>query len=108
MLHTKWWNNPLRPTPLSNTSYPYIGLLVDSTTTEICQPGGPFEEVKPYYDAKNQIYGLKKEVAVSATAPHYALFSSPFHLGSEHDFSIHKAEHRAYVTYAPRVWADCC
>jgi len=33
---------------------------------------------------------LKKEVSVLATAPHYALFSS---LGSEHDFSIHKAEH---------------
>jgi len=75
MLCTKWWNNLLWPTPLSNTSYPYIGLLVDSTTTEICWPGGPFEEVKPYYDAKNQIYSLKKEVAVSAAAP--LLFSFP-------------------------------
>jgi len=52
---------------LSNKSYPYIGLLVDSTSTEICWPG-PFEEVKPYYDEKNEIHGLKKEVVVLGAA----------------------------------------
>jgi len=36
---------------VANTPYPYIGLLVDSTTTKICQPGGPFAKVKPYYYA---------------------------------------------------------
>jgi len=60
------------------------------------------EEVKPYYDAKNEIY--KKEAAVSAAASHYAIFSSPFHLGSEYDFSIHKAEHCAYVTSNSLQW----
>jgi len=73
------------PTPLPNTLYSYVGLVVDSTTTKICRQGGPFEEVQPYFDKKNAIYGIKKEVAVSAVTPHYALFSSPFHLGSEHE-----------------------
>jgi len=70
------------PLPLANTSYPYIALLNDSMTVETCQPGGPFEEVKSYFDVKNGIYGIKKEVTVSAHPPHYALFISPYHHGS--------------------------
>jgi hypothetical protein len=89
----------MRPLPLANTSYPYIALLNDSMTVETCQPGGPFEEVKSYFDVKNGIYGIKKEVTVSAHPPHYALFISPYHHGAEHDFSIHKKEHGPYVTY---------
>lgn len=102
-LFKRWWENRLRPTPLPNTAYPYIALLIDSTTTETCRPGGPFEEVKAYFDVKNGIYGIKKEVAVSAHPPHYALFVSTFHLGSEHDFSIHKSEHGPYVTYLTKT-----
>jgi len=73
-LSQKWWQNCMHPLPLANTLYPYIALLVDSMTVETCQPGGPFEEVKSYFDVKNGIYGIKKEVAVSAHPPHYALF----------------------------------
>jgi len=79
---------------------PYIGLLVDSTTIEICWLGEPFE-VKAYYDVKNAIYGIK-EVTVLATAPHYTLHLS-FHLGSEHDFAIHKAEYHTYETYLAKT-----
>ena len=32
-----------------------------------------FEEAKVYFDGENKIYGLKKEVAVLAQKPHFAL-----------------------------------
>jgi hypothetical protein len=73
-LSQKWWENCMCPIPVLDTTYPYIALLIDSTTDKTCQPGGPFKEVKCYYDIKNSIYRLKKEVAVSAHPPHYALF----------------------------------
>ncbi len=60
---------------------------------------GRFSEAKPYWDGKNKIYALKKEVAVSACQPHYALFSSPAFRGGEHDFTGLQRHYSGYVEY---------
>ncbi len=83
LLIEKWWAEPLvRPVPLEGTAYPFIGLVCDSTSTEVFRPAGRFEEAKVYWDGKNKIYALKKEVAVLACSPHYAIFSGPAFVGS--------------------------
>eukprot|EP01098_Paradermamoeba_levis_P013287 TRINITY_DN6028_c0_g1_i1.p1 TRINITY_DN6028_c0_g1~~TRINITY_DN6028_c0_g1_i1.p1 ORF type:complete len:187 (-),score=8.46 TRINITY_DN6028_c0_g1_i1:341-901(-) len=64
-----------RPVVMRDKPYPTVALLIDSTTIEVYRPRGRFEEAKIYFDSKNKIYGLKKEVAVTATAPHLAVFS---------------------------------
>eukprot|EP01121_Diplochlamys_sp_Union-15-3_P017653 TRINITY_DN6259_c0_g2_i6.p1 TRINITY_DN6259_c0_g2~~TRINITY_DN6259_c0_g2_i6.p1 ORF type:complete len:164 (-),score=10.51 TRINITY_DN6259_c0_g2_i6:98-589(-) len=45
------------------------------------------------------IYALKKEVAVLATMPHYALFSQRGSVGSTHDYKILKSTYSTYLTY---------
>ena len=39
---------------------------------------------------KNNIYGIKKEVAIMAQPPYYCLFAQKGHIGSIHDFQILK------------------
>ena len=58
-LKEKYWDSRIRPEPLDNTEYPYIGLLVDCHTVESKTPAGTFEFTKQYWDAKNHIYGYK-------------------------------------------------
>lgn len=55
------------------------------------------------YDGKNSIYALKKEVAVLASPPHYAMFSQPFGLGSEHDYKLFKLNYKAYTSYLQKL-----
>jgi hypothetical protein len=74
-LYSRWWASRRRPRTLQNTNYPYIALLCDSTSIEVFRPKTRFEEAKQYWDEKNSIYAIKKEIAVCASAPHYALFS---------------------------------
>ena len=93
-LRKRWQPKP-RPKPL-DSSYPYIGLLVDSTSIEVYRPRGRFEEAKTYFDAKNGIYALKKEVAVSASPPHYALLAQ---VGSIHDYTTFKSNYECYLDY---------
>ena len=57
----KRWQSKLRPKPILS-NYPYIALLVDSTSIEVYRPRGRFEEAKIYFDAKNGIYALKKNL----------------------------------------------
>ena len=71
-LRSRWRVLP-RPIPLSGKTFPYIDLLVDTTTMEFYRPKTRFEEAKVYFDGENKIYGLKKEVAVLAQKPHFAL-----------------------------------
>jgi hypothetical protein len=52
-LSERWLEQKKRPVPLPTTSYPYIGLLVDSMSVEVFRPKGCFEEVKVYWDAKH-------------------------------------------------------
>lgn len=77
---------------LQNTQrFKYAALLGDSTSFEVFKPGGPYyREAKLYYDGKNGIYAIKKQVCVLARSPHYALFISPGYAGSTHDFTILK------------------
>jgi len=99
MLEETWWSARQRPEPLTGTVAPEVALLVDSTTIETYHPKGRFTEAKVYFDGKNKIYGVKKEIAVMAKAPHYCLFSQPYYVGSTHDYLILKKTYPSYLTY---------
>ena len=94
----------MRPQPLNSTSYPHIALCVDTTSQEVYRPKGRFEEVKSYWDEKNHIYALKKQVAVLAHEPHYAMFVSPGVIGSQHDYTTFKVlnKYKILTQYLPR------
>lgn len=76
-LSAYWWSNKQRPVPLAKDEIKEVALLIDSTTIQTFKPLLSFNNSKLLWDGKNHIYGLKKEIAVAATAPHYALFSQP-------------------------------
>ena len=80
-LKASWWDTRIHPVPLSNTTFPHVGLIIDGHTTQTFRPKAPFEEAKIYYDGKNKIYGVKNEVGVTAAAPHYCLFITPHVVG---------------------------
>lgn len=98
-LRVKWKNVLPRHNPDHQRSFPHAALLIDCTTVRCNRPMGNFEEGKLFYDAKNHIYGLKKEVAVTAAPPHFYVASSPFSPGKIHDYSIHKTYHHNYDFY---------
>lgn len=76
-----------------------IGLIVDSTSFEINKPTGRFEEARIYFDKKNAIYALKKEVAVLGRPPYIAVFFGKGEVGSIHDFAIFKKNIGKYEEY---------
>ena len=76
-----------------------IGLIVDSTTIQVNRPVGRFEDSKKYWDEKNGIYGIKKEVGIMGTPPYTALFISRGEVGSTHDFNIFKNNISTYTQY---------
>ena len=84
-------NDGPRPKPLPS-NYPYTGWF-----DFYCR--GRFEEAKIYFDAKNGIYALKKEIAVSASPPHYALFFQEAQVGSIHDYTMFKYNYQCYLNY---------
>jgi len=102
-LMEKWWSRLDRPTPLEGTAFPYVAMLCDSTSIEVFRPVGHFSEAKVYFDGKNKYYALKKEVCVSASPPHYAFFSSPAFVGSEHDYSAFKKGYERYKDYLKKT-----
>jgi len=75
------WNNKQRPQVLEGL-LPHAAIAVDSTSFEVYRPHGRFEEAKIYFDAKNKIYALKKEVAIKLKPPNYALFFHKATIGS--------------------------
>lgn len=97
-LESRWWEERRRPEPLAG-NHPYIALLCDSTSFEVYKPKVRFEEAKPYWDEKNHIYALKKEIAIRATEPHYSLFSQKGVLGSVHDYERFKQSYTTYLEY---------
>jgi len=97
-LKNEWWTDRLRPVILPHP-FRFIALLIDSTSIQIQKPVGSFSESKKYFDNKNHIYAIKKEVAVMANAPHYALFSSPGTPGSSHDYRNLKKNFKSYLPY---------
>jgi len=98
-LTKRWWENRSRPKPLNNTGFPHAALLIDSTSIQIYKPLGSFNESKIMYDGKNCIYALKKEIAVMASPPYYALFSAKGVPGSVHDYTIFKQNYKTYIPY---------
>ena len=105
-LQQKWFVTPQRPRPLSDTPFPHVALLVDAHTTPCYRPKASFDEAKIYYDAKNKMYGLKTEVAVSAQAPHYCTHVSSYVPGSVHDFELFKQGYERYLSYLLKLPAE--
>ncbi len=102
-LKDRWWSVRMRPRAvLVGSTLSYIGLVVDSTSVKIGMPG-EFSDAKPYWDGKNKIYAMKKEVAVTAVTPHYALFSSPGFRGAEHDFAAFQRHASGYSEYLKKT-----
>lgn len=98
-LTTKWWENRIRPHPLADTNFPFVGLLVDVNLQEPFRPKTRFEEAKIYWDDHNKAYGVKKTVAILANDPYYAMFSLPGEVGSYHDYEIFKQQYQQLVPY---------
>lgn len=98
-LSAKWWQMRIRPKKLEGTVCPDAALLIDSTSFQIKRPSGQFANSMCFFDGKNHKYALKKEVAVMARHPHYALFASPSYTGSCHDERIHQEMYKCYETY---------
>ena len=98
-LKNDWCSNPPRPRPLNDTYFPHIALLIDSTSIEVFRPKAPFSEAKIYWDTKNHMYALKKEVAVMASKPHYCIFIQKFFVGSRHDYENFKETYHTYLEY---------
>lgn len=98
-LKQRWQELIVRPTANLNRPFPEAGLLIDNTTVQCFRPKGRYMEVKHYFDGKNHIYGLKKEVSITAVAPHFYVTSSPHYPGSVHDYTIHKMEYRRHFEY---------
>ena len=100
------WFTPetrVRPKVLTNTRFPYVGLLTDAMSVQIYHSRLPFAEAKIFFDSKNGYYALKKEVAVTADAPHYALFSQPGAVGSKHDYATFKEAYKTYLPYLQKT-----
>ena len=95
-----------RPKPVTGKRYPHAALLVDAYSQEVYRPKGRFEEAKIYWDAKNHIYALKKQVAVSAISPHYALFSAKGYVGSTHDYIIFKETFDEFSSYLMKTTGE--
>ena len=102
-LHEIWLANPTRPNPINGTNFPHIALLVDSTSIQVYRPKAPFQEAKIYWDGKNHIYALKKEVAVIASKPHYCLFLQKGVVGSRHDYEYLKTTYHSYIPYLQKT-----
>jgi len=102
-LKEKWWGVKQRPVPLESSPHPFIGLICDSTSTEVYRPMAHFEEAKVLWDGKNKMYALKKEVCVMASVPHYALFTSSAFAGAEHDYSQFKKNFEQYAKYLKKL-----
>ena len=93
----------MRPNPINDTYFPYIGLLVDSTSIQVQKPKARFEEAKIYWDGKNHMYTLKKEVAVMVSNPHYCLFLQKGVVGSKHDYEYLKTTFHSYIRYLQKT-----
>jgi len=98
-LKEKWWESRRRPTPIKDSNFPFLGLIVDVNSSPVYHPKTQFHEARHYFDGKNKYYSLKKEVAVMAHVPHYALFSQKARVGSTHDFTILKESFVSYLPY---------
>jgi len=102
VLQNKWLGNLPRPKSLTGP-LPHVALLLDSTTVEVFRPTGRFEEAKKYWDGHHGVYGLKKEVAIMPSKPHFALFIQKGRVGSIHDFEILKETQGSYHQYLTKT-----
>ncbi len=118
-LEHQWRENRPRPIPLPQTAFPFIALLVDSTSIEVYRPKGRFDKAKTYWDGHNKIYAFKKEVfsysctflflflyiylgCCYGTQSPLCSFSQKAEVGSAHDYSYHKQVCPAYESYVEK------
>jgi hypothetical protein len=102
LLRQRWNPDKFRPKPLEG-NYPYIGLIGDTTSMEVFRPRGRFEEAKIYWDGKNKIYALKKEVAILPYPPYFALFFQKGRVASMHDYSILQDTQASYSSFLKKT-----
>lgn len=102
-LSEKWFDSPMRPSPVNDSPFPHCALIIDGHTTACFRPKARFNDAKTYWDGKNKIYGLKTEVAIRATAPHYCVAVSAHEPASKHDYEIHKANFHKYLEYLTKL-----
>eukprot|EP01112_Ceratiomyxa_fruticulosa_P003473 TRINITY_DN1382_c0_g1_i1.p1 TRINITY_DN1382_c0_g1~~TRINITY_DN1382_c0_g1_i1.p1 ORF type:complete len:439 (-),score=72.51 TRINITY_DN1382_c0_g1_i1:174-1490(-) len=106
-LTKRWTTNRQRPKIVpDHPNFSWIGLIMDSTSTEVFRPTGRFEEAKKYFDGKNHFYALKSEVAIMATKPYYCLFVQPAVVGSIHDYTYHEENFKSYISYLTKTPAE--
>ena len=98
-LEMRWWRTRERPRYQGNPDFPPVGLIVDGHTTQIGQPSLNYQDAKVFWDGHNHMYGLKTEVAVHPSKPHYCMFASPHVPASRHDYDLHKEVFRHYIPY---------
>ena len=72
-------------------------------STQVFRPRAPFQEAKIYWDGKNQIYAIKKEVGVMATKPHFCLFIQKGVVRSKHDYENLKDTYRSYIPFLQKT-----
>jgi hypothetical protein len=58
-----------------------------------------FRSAKVYWDGKHKMYGLKVELAVHASPPHYCMFVSDCVPASKHDYELHKEIFGSYLEH---------
>jgi len=63
------------------------------------KPTGNWAESKRFYDTKNGIYGLKKEIGITSNPPYLALFFQDGEAAAQHDFLIHQKYTNIYNKY---------
>ena len=102
-LKEKWWENRIRPQLITLQGYEDSALIIDSTTIRVKRPSGSFEDSQALFDSKNHCYGVKKEVAVMSSKPHYALFVGNKYTGATNDYKIHKEISDSYLTYLKKT-----
>lgn len=121
-LRFRWWTPRERPVVDVNSDFPHVALLIDSHTSHTYRPKTKFGEAKIYWDGHHKVYGMKNEVAIAATAPHFCHFVQQSEVGSLNDYQDFKNHWQLYMEYLhkqideslalqgdvqSRYWATC-
>ena len=98
MIVPKWDPKKFQHKSNKNDILPEVALIIDSTTIEINRPGS-YNERKPYFDGKNWIHGLKKQVVIMSVPPFFVLFSFKAFKGGIHDYTFFKSSYTEFLPF---------
>ena len=102
-LRKKFLTELPHPKPPILPGFTNVGILLDSTSIEVCRHRTDFFNSKVFWDTKNHMYARKKEVAVSPQPPYMALFIRKSEPGSVHDFAMFKEASDRYKPYLQKT-----